>query len=95
MCGLNIILKVVNTYTQILYQIILAIEIGSGFSRKMEDKPHSVILYQLLSYALNLNLIERIWIFRKSKLMNKCFEKLKDFREWIINFEKKIKENKD
>ena len=37
-------------------------------------------------YSPNLNLIERVWKFLKSKLKNKYIEKYTDFKLWINNF---------
>jgi transposase len=42
-------------------------------------------------YAPNLNLIERVWKFLKSKLKNKYIENFEDFREWIMSFCKNFK----
>jgi len=52
----------------------------------------NVEIKYLPPYAPNLNLIERIWKLLKSKLKNMYIEKFEDFRKWIINFCKNIKD---
>ncbi len=49
-------------------------------------KELNIKIKYLPPYSPNLNLIERIWKFLKSKLKNKYIEKFKDFKLWINNF---------
>ena len=49
-------------------------------------KELNIKIKYLPPYSPNLNLVERIWKFLKSKLKNKYIEKYKDFKLWINNF---------
>ncbi len=49
-------------------------------------KELNIRIEYLPPYAPNLNLIERVWKFLKSKLKNKYIEKYSDFKNWINNF---------
>ena len=46
----------------------------------------NITIRYLPPYSPNLNLIERVWKFLKSKLKNKYIEKYDDFKFWITNF---------
>ncbi|MCK5537721.1 MAG: IS630 family transposase [Bacteroidales bacterium] len=49
-------------------------------------KELNIKIKYLPPYSPNLNLIERVWKFLKSKLKNKYIEKYEDFKLWINNF---------
>ncbi len=49
-------------------------------------KELNITIKYLPPYSPNLNLIERVWKFLKSKLKNKYIEKYKDFELWINDF---------
>jgi transposase len=57
-------------------------------------KKLNIRIKYLPAYSPNLNLIERVWKFLKSKLKNKYIEKYEDFKLWINNFCKNFDEYK-
>ena len=57
-------------------------------------KELNITIKYLPPYAPNLNLVERMWKFLKSKLKNKYIETFKKFKKWINNFFKNIKKYK-
>jgi len=58
-------------------------------------KELNIRIKYLPAYSPNLNLIERVWKFLKSKLKNKYIEKYEDFKLWINNFCKNFDHYKD
>lgn len=58
-------------------------------------KELNIKIIYLPPYSPNLNLIERIWKFLKSKLKNKYIEKYEDFKLWINDFCKNFSKYKN
>ena len=79
-------------------QIILIMD-NAKYNRAYEIQNHATVLDILIKYlppySPNLNIIERIWKFLKSKLKNKYIQKFEDFKEWIMIFCENFNNYKD
>lgn len=72
---------------------------GASYNRALEvealAKELNIQLIPLPRYSPNLNLIERVWKFLKSKVLaNEYYEKFEDFRNIIAKFLKSINSKK-
>jgi transposase len=69
---------------------IIIIMDNAGYNRAYPVQEYAkelnIKIRYLPPYAPNLNLIERVWKFLKSKLKNKYIEKYQDFKLWINDF---------
>ncbi len=86
-----------DTYSNDKEIIIIMDNAAYNRSYLVQDyaKKINIIIKYLPPYAPNLNLVERIWKFLKSKLKNIYIETFTEFKHWIYEFFKNFEDYKE